>query len=220
MSAPPMSGDGLWSSTMQEARAQTSGVILAGGLGRRMGGRDKGLIPFKGRPMVTELIGRLRSQVSAIVISANRNAEIYMRLGRCPVVGDVTGDHAGPLAGVASAMALATSKYLVTVPCDAPLIASDLVFRLYQAMLASGAEVSVARDVQRMQPMFALLQCKLLPTLLAWLHAGGRQVRLWYQDQQATLVTFADRAEMFYCLNSPPDRAAFDSMGHQTVPEH
>lgn len=172
-----------------------------------MGGRDKGLIPFRGRPMITELLMRLRSQVSDMLISANRNREIYMRLGRCPVVHDAIGDYAGPLAGIAGAMAAARTKYLVTVPCDAPLIAGDLVLRLYVAMRAAGAEISIAQDTQRPQPMFALLQCDLLPQLLAWLHAGGRQVRRWYEGQRTTSVIFADRAEMFYNLNSPFDHA-------------
>ncbi len=184
-----------------------------------MGGRDKGLIPFEGRPMVTELAKRLRSQVSAMIVSANRNAEIYMRLVRCPVVRDITGDHAGPLAGVASAMAVARTKYLMTVPCDAPLLAGDLVFRLYQAMIASRTEISVARDAQRVQPMFALWRCELLPSLPGWLNAGGRQVRLWYQSRRTTFVTFADRAEMFHNLNNPLDRALLDSVMRQTVPE-
>lgn len=184
-----------------------------------MGGRDKGLIPFQGRPMITELLRRLRSQVSAMLVSANRNAEIYMRLGRCPVVGDLIGDDAGPLAGVASAMAVARTKYLVTVPCDAPLIADDLVFRLYRAMLAARAEVSVARDAQRVQPMFALLQCEVLPQLLAWLNAGGRQARLWYQDQRTTFVIFADRPEMFHNLNSPLDRARLNPVLQQRALE-
>jgi molybdenum cofactor guanylyltransferase len=175
-----------------------------------MGGRDKGLIPFQGRPMISELLRRLRSQVSAMLVSANRNAEIYMRLGRCPVVGDAVGDDAGPLAGVASAMAVARTKYLLTVPCDAPLIAEDLVFRLYRTMLAARAEISVARDAQRVQPMFALLQCDVLPQLLAWFNAGGRQVRLWYESQRAARVSFADRPEMFLNLNSPLDRTRLD----------
>ncbi len=199
--------DGTAPAVIQEVRAQTTAVILAGGLGRRMGGQDKGLIPFQGRPMITELLRRLRSQVSAMLISANRNAEIYMRLGRCAVVRDIIDDYAGPLAGIASAMAVAGTKYLVTVPCDAPLIAGDLVCRLYLAMRAARAEIGVAQDAQRLQPMFALLQCDLLPQLLAWLNAGGRQVRSWYEGQRTTCVNFADRAEMFYNLNSPSDHA-------------
>ena len=210
---------GTAAAAIQEARAHTTGVILAGGLGRRMGGRDKGLLPLQGRPMITQQLGRLRSQVSAILVSANRNAEIYMRVGRCPVVRDVIDDYAGPLAGVASAMAVARTRYLVTVPCDAPLIPSDLVVRLYQALLVARAEVSVARDAQRVQPLFALLQCALLPQLLAWLNAGGRQVRLWYQGRKTTFVTFADRAETFHNLNSPLDRARLKPLLQQMALE-
>jgi molybdopterin-guanine dinucleotide biosynthesis protein A len=172
-----------------------------------MGGMDKGLIPLQGRPMITEILKRLRSQVSTMVISANRNAEIYTRFGRCPVVCDIIGGYAGPLAGIASAMAVARTKYLVTVPCDAPRISDDLVFRLFRAMLVSRAEISVAQDAHRVQPMFALLQCDLLPRLLAWVNGGGRQVRSWYESQRTTFVTFADRADMFSNLNTPSDYA-------------
>lgn len=219
MHSPPYH-DGDVLSIVQEARAQTTGVILAGGLGRRMGGRDKGLMPLRGRPMIAEGLRRLRCQVSAMLVSANRNAEIYMRLGRCPVIRDSVGNHAGPLAGIASAMAVARTKYLVTVPCDAPLIPGDLILRLYLAMLAAKAEVSVARDAQRVQPMFALLQVELLPQLLAWLNAGGRQARLWYQDRKTTFVTFADRAEMFHNLNSPVDLAKLNPVVQQILPEN
>ncbi|MGF1614705.1 MAG: molybdenum cofactor guanylyltransferase MobA [Gammaproteobacteria bacterium] len=204
---------------VQEMRAQTTGVILAGGRGRRMGGRDKGLVPLLGRPMITHPLARLRSQVSVILVSANRNAEIYMRLGRCPVVQDVIGEYAGPLAGVASAMAAARTKYLVTVPCDAPLLAPDLVSRLYHGMQATGAKISVARDAQRVQPMFALLHCDLLPRLLVWLRAGGRQARLWYEQQGVTLVPFSDRAEMFYNLNRPLDGERFNPGSKHRVGE-
>lgn len=198
---------------MQEARSQTTGVILAGGLARRMGGRDKGLIPLEGRPMVTELLGRLRSQVSAMLISVNRNAEIYMRLGRCPVVRDIIAGYPGPLAGIASAMAAAKTRYIVTVPCDAPWVSSDFVSRLYQAMRAARSQICVARDAERVQPMFAVFERDLLPELLTWLNAGGRQAQLWQRSQRTTFVTFADRAEMFCNLNSPLDYARLSASG-------
>ena len=111
-----------------------TGVILAGGQARRMGGRDKGLVSFRGRPLVDwVIVAGLRPQVAALAINANRNEQAYAALGY-PVIADRIEGFQGPLAGFASAMAAAGTPWIVTVPCDGPFLAPDLVERLCAAL--------------------------------------------------------------------------------------
>ncbi|MGA7982585.1 MAG: molybdenum cofactor guanylyltransferase MobA, partial [Chromatiaceae bacterium] len=110
------------------SRETVTGVILAGGMARRMGGQDKGLVHFSGRPLIEWVIEALRPQVRALLINANRHREIYAAYG-CPVVADDIDGFQGPLAGFASAMAAAATPWIVTAPCDGPFLARDLVER-------------------------------------------------------------------------------------------
>lgn len=190
-------------------RRSVTGVVLAGGRARRMGGADKGLLPLAGRPMVEHVLAALAPQVAGVLISANRNRERYAALGH-PVVADRMGEHEGPLAGVASAMRAARTPYLLVVPCDSPLLPADLAERLCRALEQAGAELSVAHDGERMQPVFALLSCTLLPSLLAYLDGGGRKVDAWYAERRLVLADFAGQAEAFLNVNTPGDRAAIE----------
>src|SRR6478735_5870112 len=109
-----------------------TGLVLAGGQGSRMGGVDKGLQPFRGRPMVAHVIERLAPQVHSILVNANRNPEAYAEFGHRVVSDEIEG-FAGPLAGFERGLAHATTPFLVTVPCDSPFLPTDLVERLRAA---------------------------------------------------------------------------------------
>lgn len=186
--------------------AEITGVVLAGGRARRMGGMDKGLVEVEGKPMVVHALERLRPQVGAVLINANRNLDTYRRLGDCEVVADMLGDFAGPLAGMASAMAAARTRYVLTVPCDSPLLAPDLGRRLYAAMREADAEGSVAHDRERMQPVFALLRTDLRRSLVEYLEGGGRKIDLWYAEHRLARGDFSDHPETFLNINTPQDR--------------
>ena len=110
-----------------------TGIILAGGQGRRMGGVDKGLQPLKGRPMAAWAIERLAPQVDEILLNANQNLEAYARLGY-RVVPDSLGGFAGPLAGLHAGLQAASQPLVVTVPCDSPFLPLDLVARLKEKL--------------------------------------------------------------------------------------
>ena len=110
---------------------EVTGVVLAGGQGSRMGGVDKGLRPFRGKPMVQHAIERFAPQVDEVLINANRNREAYAGFGY-PVIADEIEGFAGPLAGFERGLAHARGELVVTVPCDSPFLASDLVKRLRQ----------------------------------------------------------------------------------------
>jgi molybdopterin-guanine dinucleotide biosynthesis protein A len=179
-------------------------VILAGGKARRMGGEDKGLIELHGRPLLDYIISAVRPQAGHILINANRNLDRYREFGY-PVVADIMGDFFGPLAGMASGMQASSTPYILTLPCDSPYVPPDLAGRLYRAMTAANAEISVAHDGVRLQPVFVLLRCELLPGLLEYLEGGGRKIDSWFTRQRLAYADFSDVPDTFLNLNSPAD---------------
>jgi len=189
--------------------AHITGGILAGGKARRMGGDDKGLITLDGRPMIEFAIAALAPQTKRIVINANRNLERYSDFG-CPVVSDQVGDYSGPLAGMASIMQKAVTPYVLMVPCDSPLVPADLAARLYAELHQQKAEIAVAHDGNRMQPVFVLMQRELLPSMQQFLADGGRKIDRWYAMHRQINVDFSDNPEAFINVNTPEER---DTLG-------
>ena len=187
-----------------------SAVILAGGKARRMGGEDKGLIELQGRPLLDYIITALQPQVGDILVNANRNLDRYRAFGY-PVIEDIMGDFFGPLVGMATGMQATDKPYLLTVPCDSPFVPAHLAATLYHAMSSEIAELSVAHDGERMQPVFALLNCKLLPSLLAYLDDGGRKIDTWYAQHRLALADFSAAPETFLNLNTTEDKAELES---------
>ncbi len=190
--------------------ADITGVVLAGGRGERMGGIDKGLIPLNGRPMVQYVLEALRPQVGRIFINANRNQAQYAALGY-DVVPDSVGGYLGPLAGMASAMRVAATPYVLTAPCDSPLVVADLAQRLYTALVSERADISAAHDGERLHPVFALLRRDLLPSLEAYLAAGERKIDRWFAGHRLAIADFSDLADAFLNVNDPQERAALEA---------
>lgn len=191
-------------------RADITGIVLAGGRAQRMGGVDKGLMQLAGKPMVAHVLAALGPQVATIIVNANRNLDQYAAFGY-RIAADTIGDYYGPLAGMASAMEIATTKYVLTVPCDSPLMARDLVARLYQALIQGCADIGVAHDGERMHPVFALLQRGLLPSLQEYLQSGERKIDRWFARHQVAIAYFADEPETFINVNDPQERAAVEA---------
>ncbi len=187
-----------------------TGVILAGGKARRMDGVDKGLIPLQGKPMVEYIISALRPQVGNIIINANRSPEQYGAYG-LPVVADMLGGYFGPLVGMATGMHSTDKPFIVTAPCDSPFIPDNLVDTLCRALHDGQADISVAHDGERMQPVFALLRCSLLPSLLSYLDEGGRKIDSWYGQHRLALADFSDSPDTFLNLNTPQDQSVLES---------
>ncbi len=195
--------------TASYPREDITGVILAGGRGERMGGVDKGLMVLNGRPMVERVLDALRPQVGCVLINANRNREQYAAFG-CEVVPDADEGYLGPLAGLASGMEAAATPFVVTVPCDSPLIASGLVQRMYDTLLRGHAEICVAHDGERMHPVFALVRRELTGSLRTFLAAEGRKIDRWFANHRLAVAYFRDTPEAFININSPGDRAALE----------
>ncbi|GAB1393429.1 molybdenum cofactor guanylyltransferase MobA [Rhodocyclaceae bacterium] len=182
---------------------KVTGLILAGGAGRRMGGADKGLLDYRGRPLVAHVIERLAPQVAGLLVSANRNLEVYARLGH-PLVNDDQPDYPGPLAGLAAGLAVCPTEWLVCVPCDCPALPLDLVSRLLAAAQDQSAIIAVAASSGQMQPTFQLCRRTLLPALTAYLAAGERRVGGWCRQQGAIEVDFPE-TDAFRNLNHPAE---------------
>jgi molybdopterin-guanine dinucleotide biosynthesis protein A len=178
-----------------------TGVILAGGLGRRMGGVDKGLQLLQDKPMVQWALERFAPQVDEVLINANQNAEQYGTFGY-PVVPDQIPDFAGPLAGLHAALSRAAHPLVATVPCDSPFLPADLVTRLQAALESDGADLAVARTFDQAHPVFCLCRREVLPHLTAFLESGGRKVDRWYATLKVIEVAFDDEAAAFSNINT------------------
>jgi len=185
-------------------RETVTGVILAGGEARRMGGQDKGLITVAGRPMIEYILDAVSPQVEALVINANRSLDDYAHYGY-PVIADEFEGFNGPLAGMASCMRIAATDCIATVPCDSPWIPADLVERLYRPLLDERADICVAHNGERMQPVFSIIRCKLLDSLLAYLDSGERKIDRWYAQHNRVTADFSDRPDTFINVNTPED---------------
>ena len=191
-------------------KEQISGVILAGGRARRMGGIDKGLIQVCGQPMIEHVLARLRGQVGALIINANRNAETYRSTG-FPVVPDGDDSYSGPLAGMSAGLHAATTPLCVTVPCDSPLIGSDIPRRLHAALDESGADIAVAHDGERYHPVVNLMKTTLAASIDDFLAAGQHKIDRWFDRHHWVYADFSDHPEYFINVNTEEERRAVES---------
>ena len=198
----PVSGNNAMGMAMN--LNDTTVVILAGGQARRMGGEDKGLIRLGDRPLIEYIIAALKHQAGTLIINANRHHADYARYGFA-VVADEEAGFRGPLAGMASALTRIDTDYMATVPCDSPFIPPDLVARLLEALLREAADISVAHDGRRMQPVFCLLKRSLGPALNDYLGAGGRKIDHWFARHKLACADFSDRPGAFANINTPLD---------------
>ncbi|WP_244160091.1 molybdenum cofactor guanylyltransferase MobA [Paracidovorax cattleyae] len=186
-------------------RADIAGMVLAGGQGSRMGGLDKGLQPFRGRPLAAVALERLRSQAAPgrLSVSANRHLDRYAALG-VPVLGDALPGHPGPLAGLLAGLQWCGTPWLLAVPCDTPCFPLDLGARLAEAAMAAGADIAIAAAPEslppgpsgagpaplRLHPVVCLLRADLQGDLRDYLNGGGRKVLDWMGRHALATATF------------------------------
>ena len=203
----PPSGGSERSERGGPSNADITGIVLAGGMGRRMGGVDKGLVELDGKPMVAHVLARLAPQVGTVLINANQNPDRYAQFGY-QVVADAVGGFAGPLAGLHAGMSVATTTYVVTVPCDSPFLPEDLVARLSLGLLRENAQLAVAKTLEQPHPVFALVRRDVLPHLASFLHDGGRKIDAWYATLHIVEVPFDDSKSAFRNINTAGELAA------------
>ncbi|QFU01448.1 Molybdenum cofactor guanylyltransferase [Halomonas sp. THAF5a] len=188
-------------------REALTGMILAGGQGRRMGGRDKGLEPFAGRPLVAHVRERLVGRVAEVLINANRNVERYRPLAD-RVVSDAEGGYQGPLMGIYSGLRAATTPWLVVAPCDTPALPEDLVTRLVAGI--GDHDIAVAFDGERLHPVVALIRTTLADDLAAALAEGERKIDRWYARHAWCRVDVSDCPDAFANLNTDDEKARLE----------
>lgn len=191
-------------------RAKITGVVLAGGRARRMGGGDKGLLPFRGKPLAAWAITALQAVTDTILINANRNLDEYAALGY-PVIADAADTYEGPLAGLLSAMKTAKTPYVLTVPCDSPLVQGQLLERLYTTRMEHDADLCAAHDGERLHPVFLLTKTELVASLETYLAGGDRKIDLWLARHHLVLADYRDHPELFANVNTPEDLIALES---------
>lgn len=192
-------------------RTEITGLILAGGRGRRMGGRDKGLLPLGGRRLIEQVVAQLKPQVGALLINANRHLDAYSTLGY-PVVADSgDDDYMGPLAGFLAGVRALRTPYLLTVPCDGPRLSTDFAQRLARAMLLTGADVAVAASGQRLQPVYTLMSRSIERSLQAALQDDRRKVEDWIRANRWIAVDFRDSPQQFTNINTLDDLRLYRS---------
>ena len=194
---------------------QITGLILAGGRAQRMGGIDKGLIPFRNAPLIESTITRLKSQVGPILINANRNITKYAVYGY-PVIMDETPDFSGPLAGFSAGLKACKTQYLLSSPCDSPLLPLDLAASLanemaqgdYQLVYASSKE---ADGKVWAQPVFCLMRANLQDSLEAFLQKGDLKIDRWFKELRCNTVVF-DNIQAFTNVNTPEELKALEEL--------
>jgi molybdopterin-guanine dinucleotide biosynthesis protein A len=192
----------------RNARGAIAGVIIAGGLSRRMGGGDKALAALAGEPMIAHVIARLRPQVEALAINANGDPARFTAFG-LPLLPDPIDGFIGPLAGLLAALRWATkmdSRLVLTVPADTPFLPGDLVARLHDGI--GNAEIAVARSGGVIHPTIALWNAALAGELADWLRDDShRAMHEWMGARRTVPVDFSDEGEgdPFFNVNTPAD---------------
>lgn len=188
--------------------AHITGLVLAGGLGRRMGGLDKGLQLLRGQALAEHALARLEPQVGRLMINANRHLDLYAAMGAavCP---DLQVDGSGPLNGFLAGLERCDSPYMVTVPCDSPFLPEDLVARLAQALIQEDTDLAVAATFEhameptqgsaqslRLHPVFCLMKTTLKDSLIQYMQGGSRKVEHWSAQHRRSVVLFDDARSM------------------------
>ena len=197
------------------ASKDITGLILAGGRAQRMGGIDKGLIPFHGKPLIESTIAQLKLQTKTIIINANRNITKYATYG-FPVIMDETPDFSGPLAGFSVGLKNCKTPYLLTSPCDSPLLPTNLAQQLsaemergdFQLVYASSKEVD---GKVWAQPVFCLIRSNLQDSLMQFLQQGNFKIDRWFKELHSSTVIFED-PQCFANVNTPEELKALEEI--------
>jgi molybdopterin-guanine dinucleotide biosynthesis protein A len=180
-----------------------TGLVLAGGAGRRVGRRDKGLIVWRGKPLVAHVCKLMKPQVGHLLISCNRNISRYKEFSE-QTISDDRADFQGPLAGLEAASRYIQSEFMVVASCDMPLLPQDFVSRLVLPLdrgIRGSPDICYAHDGARAQYLCAAFRRDCLFTLSRFMDDGHRAVHTWYQQHHAIPVDFSDQNSSFRNFN-------------------
>ena len=197
-------------------QTKVTGVILAGGLARRMNNQDKGLVKYKGRPMVSYALAALGAVADQTLINANRNREQYEKFG-LPVVADQTDSFDGPLAGVLSAMIHTDADVLIVMPCDSPLIKAEHLQKLLATRAENDADVAAAFDGERLHPVFLAIKTSLKTSLQDYLASGQRRIDCWLEQQKMVKADFSNEPDIFININTLTQLSELEAKGESSA---
>ena len=183
-------------------------LILAGGKGTRMKGADKGLIKVHGKYVIEYLISMARKYSPNVFVNANRNISFYKEL-ECNVVKDVLKDYQGPLAGIYSGLLQVQTNYLITLPCDGPLISDEYFTKMLESPMTDKIKCACCND--RLQPVYALIPTKLIGALKEFLDDGERKIDKWYNQCGLEIVDFSHNPEIFINVNSEEELLQYEN---------
>ncbi len=197
---------------MEKQSPPTIGVVLAGGLARRMGGGDKALIDIAGKTILARVLERLDPQCRRIILNANGDPKRFAAFG-LPIVADDIPDFAGPLAGILAALDYAAAhepavEWVASVPGDCPFLPRDLVPRLHAARIAAGTPLACARSGDWRHPVVGLWRIDLRGDLRhALMEEGLHKIEVWTARHGVAIAEWPDRPiDPFFNVNSPQDR--------------
>ncbi len=202
---------------LRQSHKRVDAVVLAGGLARRMQGQDKGLIELGGKAMVSWVVASVSPVVDSVIVNANRNADAYVErllldTGRAvELVEDSHSGYVGPLAGLSAALHHSQAEHVFMCPCDSPFISSELPIRLVSMALEQDADVAVAHDGERLQPVFCVANRRVLASLDEYLESGERKIDRWYASLNQYTVDCNDMAGSFRNINTEEERLTAES---------
>lgn len=194
------------------------GIILAGGLAKRMGGGDKCLLPLAGKTLLQRTVERAKPQVETLLLNANGSSLRFART-RLPVIPDIFADNRGPLAGIHAGLSwmrqfTPEAQWLASFASDTPFFPTDMVPRLFDAASTSHSQLAVAKSRNRIHPIFALWHVSLLERIEHQLKSGETpRLQDWVQQQQMVEAEFvADAYDPFFNINTPQDLYAAEPL--------
>ena len=181
-------------------RPRISAIVLAGGEGRRVDGQDKGLLIWRGLPLIEQVVARIAPQVDQLLISANRNRERYAALGY-PVIADTTEQAQGPLAGIAACAPYCDGDWTLITGCDTPRLPADTVARLFSTLREQQCLASFADDGKQQHYLCSLVRTDKLVCAGEQLRIGQRSVKAWLARLHARPTRFTENSEAFCNIN-------------------
>ena len=202
----------------------TLGLVLAGGLARRMGGGDKALIEIGGTTILDRVIARIKPSVTGLVLNANGDPARFARYG-LPIVADSVPDFAGPLAGILAGLDWAATHapeiaWIASVPGDCPFLPRDVVPRLHAARAEAGTPLACARSGDWRHPVVGLWPLALRDDLRhALLDEGLHKIEVWTARHGIAIAEWpAKPVDPFFNVNTPDDAAAAEQLARLENP--
>ncbi len=194
---------------MNRKPTNVAGVILAGGLAKRMQNADKGLVTLNGKTLISYVLSALSTVLDEIYISANRNEVNYTDFGYV-ILNDPILNFSGPLAGILSAMYYTQAEVLLVAPCDCPLIKAEHFTAMLNKLTSGNCDIIVAFDGERLHPVFLALKTSLRDSIATYLNQGERKVENWLKQHNWKIMDFSHDKQIFTNINTYEDLAAVE----------